>query len=376
MRLKVLFTLILAVAIQGMTFAQFVPLGATTDIVNVNTGNVLIDNGPALFAPTFAKLDVRGDNIILADPATGNFPTRFLGLGVAGGGSPNACPGYGMRIQPNTDNQMSLFMLSDRIPVLQFGPRDFFFLYKQDPLAPGCGQRIIGITPNSSHLFVVAGSILATAFTVSSDRRLKRDFTTIQSPLEKILATNGQKYFYRTDLEDDFSVQNMPETEQVGYIAQELQEILPQAVTEGDNGYLSVNYNMLVPVITEAMKEQQDIIDQQKAQITQLEDRLGRIEALLNAQGKLDLGSDNIQLKQNRPNPFGKNTTIDYALPNDFNNANIRIIDAAGKEVRNYSITDAAGQLEVDGQDLTSGIYYYTLIVDGQAVRTEKMVVR
>ncbi|MEO1628928.1 MAG: tail fiber domain-containing protein, partial [Bacteroidota bacterium] len=370
-------------ALQGMAFAQFIPLGFSGKITNNNNNGVLIKSGPTtLNPPLFGQLDVRGDNMILADPATGSFPTRFIGLGVAGGGSINACPGYGIRIQPSTSSQLSLFLQSDVLPTLQFGPAAFFFKYKPNPSSTGCGSTVVAITPTGSTTFQVFGSISATAFNMSSDKRLKRNFADINSPLDKILATNGQRYFYRNDM-TEYQYSNMPKTEQLGYIAQELQEILPQVVDEDDNGYLSVKYHMLVPVITEAMKEQQDIIDQQqavndqqKAEIAQLEDRLARIEQVLNQQGRLDLDKDNILLKQNRPNPFGKNTSIDYKLPNDFNTANIRIIDASGKEVRNYSIKEAAGQVDVDGTDLSSGIYYYSLIIDGQSVRTEKMIVK
>ncbi|MEM9919619.1 MAG: tail fiber domain-containing protein [Bacteroidota bacterium] len=391
MKMKSLFTLLFLFALQGMVFAQFFPIGTSGKIVNNNPNGVLIQSSRLITSnpPLFGQLDVRGDNMILADPRTTNFPTRFIGFGVAGGGSPNACPGYGIRIQPNTANQLSLFLQSDREPTLQFGPGPFSFVYKPDPLDKGCGTRIITISNRSRNLVTVSGAISATAFNVSSDRRLKRDFEDISSPLEKILATNGQRYYY-TDKTMEFPFNNMPQTEQLGYIAQELQEILPQAVNQDDSGYLSVKYHMLVPVITEAMKEQQDIIDQQqvtideqqttidqqKARMAQLEDRLVRIEQVLNQQGQLELGKDNIQLRQNRPNPFGKNTTIDYKLPEGFNAASIRIIDASGKEIRNYAINNTVGQLDVDGTDLTSGIYYYSLIVNGQVVRTEKMIVR
>ncbi|MEM9919618.1 MAG: tail fiber domain-containing protein [Bacteroidota bacterium] len=384
MKMKSLLTLLFFLALQGMVFAQFFPIGLSGKITNNNDNGVLIKSGPLPSAnpPLFGQLDVRGDNMILADPSTTTFPSRFIGLGVAGGGSTNACPGYGIRIQPNINNQLSLFLQSDGLPTLQFGPGAFFFKYKGSPSSLGCGNTVVAITPTGRTTFSVFGSISATSFRISSDKRLKRDFEDINSPLDKILATNGQRYFY-TDKMTEYQYSNMPETEQLGYIAQELQEILPQAVEEDDNGYLMVKYHMLVPVITEAMKEQQDVIDQQqavndqqRARIAQLEDRLGRIEQVLNQQGQLNLGKDNIELRQNRPNPFGKNTTIDYKLPNDFNAASIRIIDASGKEIRNYAINNAAGQLDVDGTDLGSGIYYYSLIIDGQTVRTEKMIVK
>ncbi|MEO1626326.1 MAG: tail fiber domain-containing protein, partial [Bacteroidota bacterium] len=248
MTLKNLFTFLLIFVLQGMAFAQFTPIGTSGKITNNNPNGVVIasDPPPGLNPPLFGQLDVRGDNMILADPNTVFFPTRFIGFGVAGGGSINACPGYGMRIQSNDDSQLSLFLQSDVLPTLQFGPGAFSFRYKPNPSSIGCGNTVVAITPTSLVTFRVFGSVSATAYGISSDRRLKRNFADIDSPLDKILATNGQRYFYRDDMtEDQYS--NMPKTEQLGYIAQELQEILPQAVDEDDNGYLLVKYDMLVP---------------------------------------------------------------------------------------------------------------------------------
>jgi hypothetical protein len=46
-----------------------------------------------------------------------------------------------------------------------------------------------------------------------------------------------------------------------GVLAQDVQKVLPEAVTSGPDGYLSVDYNALIPVLIEAVKEQQKQID-------------------------------------------------------------------------------------------------------------------
>ncbi len=49
---------------------------------------------------------------------------------------------------------------------------------------------------------------------------------------------------------------------QVGLIAQEVEEVLPEAVGKSPDGYKTVDYEKLVPVLVEAIKEQQKQIDE------------------------------------------------------------------------------------------------------------------
>ena len=75
--------------------------------------------------------------------------------------------------------------------------------------------------------------------------------------------------------------QTVSEKLQLGFIAQELEEVLPNLVHTDENGYKAVNYIGLIPVMTEAIKEQNDKIDAQDKEIEKLKNRLKKIEALL-----------------------------------------------------------------------------------------------
>ena len=60
------------------------------------------------------------------------------------------------------------------------------------------------------------------------------------------------------------------EGKQVGFLAQNVQEVLPELVSEGSDGYLGVDYSRLTPVLVEARKEQQARIDQLEAIVEKL----------------------------------------------------------------------------------------------------------
>jgi hypothetical protein len=66
---------------------------------------------------------------------------------------------------------------------------------------------------------------------------------------------------------------------------------------------------------------------------------------------------------------------VNYSIEREFSNAVIKFTDLYGKVIYSYPITKIGkGQIEVYGANLTSGIYSYSLIVDGQVIESKKMV--
>ena len=106
----------------------------------------------------------------------------------------------------------------------------------------------------------VDGTLTATGDVVafySSDKRLKDNIIRIENPLEKIKKIGG----YEFDWNDK---QKTYEGHDIGVIAQEIQEVLPEVVTERDNGYLAVKYEKIVPLLIESIKELKQEVDEIK----------------------------------------------------------------------------------------------------------------
>lgn len=93
-----------------------------------------------------------------------------------------------------------------------------------------------------------SGTIYATNFVASSDRRLKDQIEDITSALSKVKAIQGKKYVKGGEVE-------------YGVIAQDIQEILPDLVKEDDNEMLGVAYLGLIPILIEAVKELSDKLE-------------------------------------------------------------------------------------------------------------------
>jgi hypothetical protein len=97
-----------------------------------------------------------------------------------------------------------------------------------------------------------SGALSATDFNSTSDINLKENIKIIEDPLDKITKLNGVTFNWKENQKPS-----------IGVIAQELEKVLPELVTQGD--IKSVNYNGLIGLLIEAIKEQQKQIDELKA---------------------------------------------------------------------------------------------------------------
>ena len=119
------------------------------------------------------------------------------------------------------------------------------------------------------------GSRLGPTF---SDIRLKKDFAEIQSPLAKVLALHGLSFDFRTEENPD---RGLPGGRQLGFIAQEVQALLPEAVSQTKDGYYTLNYDAVTPVLVEAIKVQQAQLEARSRQVADLEARLAKLEEVV-----------------------------------------------------------------------------------------------
>ena len=99
---------------------------------------------------------------------------------------------------------------------------------------------------------------------ISSDARLKSNIVSLGSTLSKLLQIDGKSY-------------EMKGKQKIGVLAQEIQEVFPELVSEDDNEMLAVNYQGLVPVLINALKEQESKIIDQQAQIDELKETVNKL---------------------------------------------------------------------------------------------------
>lgn len=214
------------------------------------------------------------------------------------------------------------------------------------------------------------GSIIRTP----SDLRLKENIVTIENNLDKILKLRPVVYNY---IDRD----KYGEGKTIGFIAQEVETIIPEVVKKADDDYQlrSLNYVEVIPVLTGAIKEQQEIITTQNQRIDQLEKEMEEIKALLKNQGgaqpsqqsPASTGGMNVV-----PNPTYGKTTVNYTISGDYANASVIVYNELGQKMGEYAITQKGnGSVEVDATSFAGGAYFCKLVVDENIREVKKFIV-
>lgn len=146
------------------------------------------------------------------------------------------------------------------------------------------GNVGIGVLTPTQKLHVSGNGLFTGTVTAScgvltcSDVRYKENVKRLENTLDKIENLTGVTYVWK---QDEFPEMNFGNGKQVGVIAQELEKVYPELVHTDEDGYKTVNYIHLTPILLEAIKEQQQIIENQKGEINSLKLNADRTESRL-----------------------------------------------------------------------------------------------
>ena len=124
-----------------------------------------------------------------------------------------------------------------------------------------------------------SGTVSAGGVVLTSDIRLKKNVTEVTDALSTINALRPVNYLKRESLQtQDYN------RDEYGFIAQELQKIIPTIVETSNNPdkILGVNYLSLIPILTKAIQEQQDELNKKDKLLLDLTKRLEALEAKMN----------------------------------------------------------------------------------------------
>ncbi len=250
---------------------------------------------------------------------------------------------------------------------------------------------------SSGAAYFVGGTTNSGPAFITSDQKIKRNVETVKNSLAIIQLLNPVTYDYKRE---EYPELHLSETKQYGFIAQELEKVVPELVKQSNKPEIknskgevisksvslkTVNYDGMIPILAKAMQEQQVLIDEQQKTNTALQTQINELKALLMAQSNnetlrnkqtLVLSDGNaVVLDQNVPNPFAEQTLISYVLPENFGKAQMQFFDKNGKLIKVTELTTKGrGQLTVFADNLSEGLYTYSLIIDGVIVGSKQML--
>jgi hypothetical protein len=136
------------------------------------------------------------------------------------------------------------------------------------------GNGTEGVRSDAFVVYFNGNATLAGELSINSDARLKDNIQPLGSTLDKLHQIEGKTYTFLKDEEH---------TPKIGVLAQEVRSVFPELVSEGVDGTLSVNYQGLVPVLINAINEQEAKMSEQEAKIEALQAQNEEIKEMLRA---------------------------------------------------------------------------------------------
>ncbi|MDP4239114.1 MAG: tail fiber domain-containing protein [Bacteroidota bacterium] len=301
--------------------------------------------------------------------------------------------GYNNQPQPNNPGLLTLQSVDGAYFTVRANGRAG--IYNNNP---SCALEVG--TVGTNYEIKVNGSIV-----LSSDERVKINIKSIDKSLEKLKLLKSVSYNFKgvnenvakaensllkntnINYKPTFKPQNNKDSygrNYYGFLAQDVQKLFPDLVYKDSTGMLSVDYLGMIPLLLNALNEQEITISTQIGKIADLETRLSKLENSNNSSPKkvsvniAPAETDTLTypvLEQNIPNPFNIATTIGFYLPNSVSIANIYVYDMNGVQLKSYSVAESGKEkITIQGSEFNAGMYIYALIADGKVIDTKRMI--
>jgi len=259
--------------------------------------------------------------------------------------------------------------------------------------------------------------------TSSSDERTKENIVHLENPIEKIKQISGYNYNFKRDIFPE----DIPEefvsaltNKQIGFLAQEVEKVFPELVThpKSEDEFCSLNYNGVIPILLEAIKEQQSMIENLQKEFPKTgesvektvinNELLQEIEFLkqevayfkeilsvccnINQKKSTEKEKSNIiqefsltetivshfeELKvyQNVPNPFHETTHIQCYIPQEVQKAELCVYNIHGVQAKCLTVSERGNiTIQIQAGQLTAGVYTYLLIGDKKTSDAKQMI--
>ncbi len=267
------------------------------------------------------------------------------------------------------------------------------------------------ITTNPK-LLVQNGDAIGSNWYTFSDKRLKKDIENFKHGLNKIKKVNIYEYEYNGQAGTQSG------RKQLGIMAQEMREILPTSVQtlsgklkvdDKENSkllvfnpqeliYLAINgikeldeKTILLEKKTEELEEQRDVLIGMQMQLKQLKEEMNLLKSHLGLETNQNSAKKiSIREKENfyqqkvdaklmscKPNPTEGETSIEYEILTDFEQAKILFYNAQGVFMDEFSINEKGKNVFLwKAENLPKGLYTYCLVIDAQIVDSKKLILK
>jgi len=270
--------------------------------------------------------------------------------------------------------------------------------------------------PASNSNFVFNTNLRVNGVDITSDARLKENVQSLQNPLDLLSHVSGVTYNYKlseinkyrepdkskfteeqsiqenaSDMQTsmdaasiekanrDKQLQNVIDRKEaeeasrkrIGFLAQDVEKILPELVKTDEDGVKSIDYIGFIPLLVESINEMRLTIQEQQNEIEML-------QSLLSVETKSTLRSTstgNPDMVEGAKLYNRAGASVSYTLPSTFSNAYLQVFDISGRVVKKITLTIANDIVDINPSEIGYGTFVYALYVDGQKADTLKKFV-
>ncbi len=148
----------------------------------------------------------------------------------------------------------------------------------------------------------------------------------------------------------------------IGFLAQDIQKVLPELVQTNEKGIMSIDYTGFIPLIVESLKQMQQTIQDQQKEIETL-------QSLLPAETKSmfrSTSNEEVSVVEGAKLFNRAGASVSYTLPSTYNTADLKIFDISGKLLKKVVLTGNNSIVEINPSEIGLGTFVYTLFVDNK----------
>lgn len=206
-----------------------------------------------------------------------------------------------------------------------------------------------------------------------SDARAKENIKPLTTGLEAVLQLRPVSYTWKPAVlqsatEFSSSIANGPIEDgqiQYGFLAQEVEAVLPDAVKTDEEGHKMINYTAIIPMLVQAIQQLQATVDEQSIKIAELTN--SQLETLNNVASPYKIISCT-------PNPTNGQVTISTNLEGLNEVATVIISSLTGTKERVLQVSSASPSVTANISNLDKGLYLVSLFVNGKLSDSSRLI--
>ena len=233
----------------------------------------------------------------------------------------------------------------------------------------GTGDTIAFFDPSRSTAFNFNVNVNATGIYVPSDERYKENIEPVEDVLQSLMTLEPISYNLKSHCamapvvldgtkeseEMDRYYRAMAQgSARYGFLAQNVKEVFPELVHTDNNGYMSVDYIGLIPILVQSINELRAELDELKAEKQMLEEVMPAFNA---------------------PQQSAQEEVGASLMPQSVARADIYIYDMQGAPLKSIPAQGRGeSQVTLTAHDLKAGMYLYALVADGTLIDSKQMI--